>query len=237
MSWTEKRAQFLERKVELDRFDEGAIRSLQQQINSNIRQYTKTAGISEKSNENIAYKQANANFGALVDKQNQYLDLLRELSQAVGDLSENADMSGKLQSMGKLQNEIAQMEKNLVLTKQDADTSRTRQESLEKPRSNLSWYQGFGTYVGFTRPLHQTSVPFLIGFGILLLFLSGLILREFFLPVEAYSYTDYAQGFDSNELFSFFTDARFYSVLAGITFVSVVLGILAWNGYLGKRLR
>ena len=87
----------------------------------------------------------------------------------------------------------------------------------------------FGTKVGFTKPLHKISVPILIGFGILLLFLSGLLLQEFFIVPSQ------VQTMDSESIFSFFTDSRFYSLLAGISFVSIVIGILAYTGRLGKN--
>jgi hypothetical protein len=71
-----------------------------------------------------------------------------------------------------------------------------------------------------------------MGFGILFLFLTGLILKDFFAP----SAGNYTNVVDSGSIFAVFSDARFYSVLAGVAFVSVLLGVLAATGKLGNRI-
>ena len=229
MTWADEKKEFYRRNEELQLFNKEAIRSLGQAINQSIYKYVQTAGISTNPNENTHYVEANKNFLLLTDKQKQFSDLNRDLMKKIKELSNNSNINSKLQTIGSVRNDIVKLEKELKEVKQDADTSRTRESTIKHPRENLSWYQGFGTKVGFTKPLHIISVPILIGFGILLLFLSGLLLQEFFIVPSQ------VQSIDSDSIFSFFTDSRFYSLLAGISFVSIVIGILAYTGRLGKN--
>ena len=230
MSWTETKARLNSSVEELNKFDTNAIRSLGQQINSDISKYVNTAGISSNPSDNIYYTQVNQKFGLLVNKQKEFLYVLNTLIQKIKELTTSSNINEKLQRSGSLRNDIVNLQKELKLVKQDADTSRTREESVKYSESDLSWYQGFGAMVGFTKPLHQISIPILIAFSVLLLFLSGLIMRDFFTP----SMNSFSDGIASEGLFSLFTDSRFYSVLAGVLIVLIVTGILTYYGYLGK---
>jgi hypothetical protein len=232
MSWENEKAELNARKKDLDTYDATKIRSLGEKINSNILQYVNTAGISANPNENIYYKEANKIFGTIVDKQSQYIDLLKTLNKKIKELASNGDINGSLKNMGSVRNDIVNLEKELKQVKQDADTSRARESSIENPRQKISWYQGFAARVGFTKPLHQVSIPILIGFGVLLLFMSGLLLREFFMP----SVNTYSQPYESEGLFSLFKDSRFYSVVGGVVLVLIVISILTYSGHLGKNI-
>ena len=231
MSWQSQKNDLNTRKVSLDtRTTTTQIRAIGDVINSNIKQYVNTAGISTDPNQNQYYNQANAQFSTILEYERQYQELNNQLTIKIKELAGDSDITSKLQQIGSLRNDIAKLEKELEAVKQDADTSRSREKTVKNPRVDLSWYQGFGAKVGFTKPLHQISVPILMGFGVLLLFLSGLLLQDFFhSPV-----TDYAAP--SEGLFSLFTDSRFYAVLGGITLVTIVLSILAYRGYLGKTI-
>lgn len=231
MSWQDQKNDLNARKEQVDnKTSTSEVRSIGNTINSNIRQYVNTAGISTNPNENQYYVQANTYFGTLINYEKIYQQLNNELTSKIKELSGASDLTSKLNELGSLRNDIVKLEKELEAVKQDAETSRTREKTVKNPRIDLSWYQGFGAKVGFTKPLHQISVPILMGFGILLLFLSGLLLQDFFHSPTT-EYTVPSEG-----LFSLFTDSRFYAVMGGITLVSIVLGILSYNGYLGKRI-
>jgi|UniRef100_A0A6C0HE84 hypothetical protein len=232
MTWETDKKIFNQRKEQLDKFDKNAIRSLSQSINQSIKQYVNTAGISSNPNENINYIEANKKFEVIIDKEKEYLQLLRELSAKMTEFYKNTDINTKLQTLGKIRNDIVKLEKELHSVKQDADTSRTRKESIEKSKTKISWYQGFASKVGFTKPLHQISIPFLAGAGVLFLLLSGLLLRDFFTTPP----TILTNTVDSGSLFSTFSNSRMYSVFAGILLTFIVLGILAYSGYLGKTI-
>jgi hypothetical protein len=233
MSWDAEKQRLMEQFNRLnDETSEQALRNIASQINVAISSYTQTAGINPSSGENPYYKTANDSFSRIVDKEQQYSGLIRDLTQKINQFAQSANLNDQLRQLGDLSSQIATLEKEVQNAKQDADTSRARQVDIEKPRQDLSWYQGFGGRIGFTKPLHLTSVPILIGFGVFLLFLSGLLMREFFSPAA----TSYIPNtYSSGSIFEFFTDSRFYAVLAGIAFVSIVLGILAWKGYFGYQ--
>jgi len=229
MNWRDQKNELNSSKNLLDdQTTTTRIRSIGDQINSYTKQYVNTAGISTNPNDNENYRMANYYFGSLIDYEKRYQQLNNVITAKVKELAGASDITSRLQQLGSLRNDIAKLEKELDAVKQDAETSRTREDTVKNPRIDLSWYQGFGAKVGFTKPLHQISIPILMGFGILLLFLSGLLLQDFFHSPE----TEFIVP--SEGLFSLFTDSRFYAVMGGITLVSIVLGILAYKGYLGK---
>lgn len=235
-SWEQQKASLASKKQELDtKTSSSAIESIVSGMNAAIFRYTQSAGISRNPDKNVDYTEANSKFQQISDYQQQYADLNKTLSNTVRQMTDSADVKNKLAEVGKLRNEIAQMEKELETTKTESETSVTRQQSVEKPRQELSWYQGFSGLIGFTKPLKQFSIAFLVGFGLLFLFFSGLMLRDFFLPTASGSYATnlYAQ----EGLFSVFTDARFFAVMAGVGLVLTVLLILSMSGKLGKNAR
>jgi hypothetical protein len=234
MSWETEKLRLMEQFNRLnDETSETNLRNIYASINQAISGYVQNAGINPGTGSNVYYEQANNGFSRIVDKEQQYSGLTRDLTQTINRMSQDADLPNQLRQVGEAGTQIATLEKELKLAKQDADTSRTRQVEVEKPRQNLSWYQGFSGRIGFTKPLHLISVPVLIGFGIFLLFLSGLLLREFFAPGPS---SFVPNGYSSGSIFEFFTDSRFYAVLAGLFFVSILLGILAWQGYFGYQI-
>lgn len=232
MSWAEQKQAFEQRKLVLDELTSNAkIDSLVNNLNTNLKEYTNRAGISPSApGQNQFQQAAEAQFVKLQTYQEEYAKLNKDLSSTIRNSSASTDIQSKLQQVAIIQDQIAKSEKALQDAKTDAETSQTRQSTVQHPERDLSYYQGFTSYLGFTKPLKLTSIPFLIGFGILFLFFSGLILKDFFAP-SAGLYSS-----ESGSSFSIFTDARFYSVLGGITFVGVLLGILAAKGYLGKRI-
>lgn len=237
MSWEQQKTSLTALKSNLDtRTNAGAIENIVSGMNAAIARYTQNAGIAQGTDgQNTDYTEANAKFSQLASLQEEYQKLNQSLSRSVKTLTENSDVRNKLEQIGRLRNDIVDLEKELQTVKQEADTSQARQGSVEKPREHLSWYQGFGGYIGFTNPLKQTSLPFLIGFGLLFLYFSGLMLKEVFAPTTG-TYTT-STTYQQEGLFAVFTDSRFYAVLGGIGLVGIVLGVLGYTGRLGKVVR
>jgi hypothetical protein len=147
-------------------------------------------------------------------------------------MTSSGDLEAKLKQVGTLRDETANLEKEYNHVKQDLETSKARQHDIETPRKDISYYQGFSGRLGFTKPLQLYSIPFLVGFGLLCLFFSGLMMKEFFAPISG-GVWDVGMG-ATEGMGSFFTDSRFYAVLGGISFVGAVLSILAYSGAMGK---
>jgi hypothetical protein len=237
-TWKEEKRTILEYKAKLDeKTTDTSIDTLVNEMNASILRYTNQAGISNNPEKNPDYTNANEKFKTLQKLQNEYTILIKRLSSYIRKSSDMNDVSNKLRHVGELRNSITNLEKELKDAKNDSETSRTRQSTLTTTHANLSWYQGFGGYIGFIKPLHQFSIPFLLGFGLFLLFLSGLVLREFFLPIaNSNSYISYNSSTEGS-IFSYFTDSRFIAALGGGILVSVVLLILSLTGRLGKNVR
>jgi hypothetical protein len=204
-------------------------------MNANILNYTNRAGISRGSDADPAVVTVNTNLQAIQTTENAYVTINSILSKGIKELSSSADIEGKLKLVGQIQQDIKKLKKEVNDAKHDSDTAKTRQSSIEEPQTKLSMYQGFGARIGFVKPLYQTSIPFLLGFGVLFLFLSGLILREFFLPELGSSTSINSEG--GSSLFAIFTDSRFLAVSAGMAFIIAILFILSFSGYLGKNVR
>lgn len=234
MSWQQVRDQLGQQKSQLDsQTTDGAIDQIIDQMNAAISRYTNTAGISANPDNNPDYTTANQKFIELINLQKRYSDLIKTLGNKVRQMSDDSDTRAKLEQIGRLKQDIARLEQELNTSKTEAQTSQTRQASVEKPRSDTSNYQGFSGMILFDRPLRPFSIPFLIGFGLLFLFFSGIMLREFFTP-SSDSYMSNSM-YQEGGIFAIFTDARFYSVLAGVSIVAIVVAILAFSGRLGKR--
>ena len=212
------------------------IESLVNQMNAAISRYSAAAGVTPNGGTtNADYATANAKFQELVGYQQSYSNLIKRLSTSLRGLTETTNVQSKLEEIGTLRNEIVNLERELKNVKQDVETSKARQTDVETPRQNISYYQGFSGMIGFTRPIKLFTVPILIAFSLLLLFMSGLILREFFLPAS----TGYNTGYYGSEggIFSFFTDSRFYAVMGGVALVISVVAVLAYSGKLGSKLK
>lgn len=237
MSWEEQKRNLTTLKTNLDqRTTDAAIESIVSGMNASIARYTQNAGIAEGNNgQNTNYSDAVSKFTQLATLQQEYQKLNQTLASSVKQMTTNSDVRNKLEVVGKLRNEIVDLEKELRTVKQEAETSQARQVSVEKPREQLSWYQGFSGRLGFTNPLRQSSIPFLIAFGILFLYFSGLLLKELFGPTTG-SFVSNA-AYQDQGLFAVFMDSRFYSVLGGLGLVAIVLGVLSYTGKLGKVVR
>jgi hypothetical protein len=204
-------------------------------LNRAISLFVNSAGISSNPANDPNYTAAQKAFTDLANDEKEHARLNQTVSRAVKNLTTSGDIQAKLQQVGQLREEITSLEKELQHAKQDLDTSKTRQHEIEKPRQDISFYQGVSGWLGFTKPLQLRSIPFLVGFGLLLLFMSGLMMKEFFKPVAG---GVWETGYGATEgVGAFFTDSRFYAVLAGISFVGAVLAILAYSGTLGKNVR
>jgi hypothetical protein len=237
-SWNDFKKSIQEEKTVLDsKFTDTVITSKVSQMNASLSRYVSRAGISKTPNSTTdpEYASAQTLFQELSQGIKQYANINKRLAQHLGNVAGSADVQNKLKQVGALREDIPRLEKELADTKQDLETAKARQDNAIKPVEDTSFYQGFSSRVGFTKPIHTYSIPILIGFGLLLLFMSGLMLRDFSMPVAGNAFG--TSGYDLGGVFSLFTDARFYSVAAGATFVFAVVGILSYSGFLGQKLK
>jgi hypothetical protein len=235
-TWDQLKTGLMNQKTELDnRTTDTIVDQKVTAMNTAISRFVSRAGISQNPASDADYNTANALFNELSALEKNYITLNTNLSAAIRQMTSASDVQNKLQTVGTLRNDILNLERELKDVKQDANTSLARQDSVDKPAQSVSFYQGFGANLGFTKPLHKLSIPILIGFGVLMLFFSSLILREFFSPtVGSYGAMN---GIGAEGVFSLFTDSRAISVLSGVVFVIIVITILSLQGYLGTTLK
>lgn len=237
MSWNTFRKSIEEEKRKLDEtYSDNMIQFHMDYLKANFRYYVNRAGISQNpGGGDHSYDQAEQSLRWLTSGLKQYQELNKRISQQIQAMVTDGNLTSKLTLLGQVQDDLKHLEKELKITKQETETSRARQQQVDKPVADQSFYQGFGARLGFTKPLHIYSIPFLIGFGIFILFLSGLLLRDFFGP--SLGPVTNTAVYDQAGILSFFTDARFYSVLAGATLVFTVVGALAYTGRLGSTIK
>lgn len=233
-TWEQLKANLQSQKNELDtRTTDKLINQKVTNMNAAVSRYVNKAGISQNPDSDADYTTANTIFNELSTLEKNYAVLNTRLSAALRQVTNASDVQNKLQTVGTLRNDILNLEKELKHVKQDADTSLARQGTVTKPNQEVSMYQGISGTLGFVKPIRTISVPILLALGILLLFLSGLMLRDFFSPSSGLN----TFGSEADSVFSLFTDSRFYSVMAGVVLVSTVLGILSYKGVLGHTLK
>jgi len=233
MSWDSVKKTYTQQKDAIfKRTSDKNIQDLVGNMNAAIQRFTNSAGISTNPASDPNYTQAQMSFTRLASDEKEHVKLNRNLSNAIKNMTSSGDLEAKLKQVGTLRDETANLEKEYNHVKQDLETSKARQHDIETPRKDISYYQGFSGRLGFTKPLQLYSIPFLVGFGLLCLFFSGLMMKEFFAPVSG-GVWDVGMG-ATEGMGSFFTDSRFYAVLGGISFVGAVLSILAYSGAMGK---
>jgi hypothetical protein len=232
MSWPSLKATFIARRdAIMAQVTPSQIDTIIVNINRNIGSYANNAGISPNPpSGNPSQSEASQQMNILIDNEKTFQVLLSDVTSAVKSLSSNSEVSLRLNTIGTLGSDIRTLQAALTNSMSDVSTSEARKKAVENPDTNVSWYQGFSSRIGFSKPLHQISIPILMGFGILLLILSGLMLKEVFTS----DYSQPQQYVDSDGIFALFTDSRLHSVLGAITLVITVLGILSYNGYMGK---
>lgn len=235
-TWERSKVKYLDEKQTLDKtYQSTKVETEVQKMNMAIQRYVNRAGISVNPDVNGDYNEAQTIFTWLSNGMKSYNDINTRMAKEIRNMAGDDDVKNKLRQVGALRNDIISLEKELNGLKHDYEVSKTRQENVEKPRQEISFYQGFSSRLGFTKPLNKISIPFLIGFGFLLLFLSGLMLREFFSSPAGYA--DSLPAYNTGGVMALFTNSRFYSAAGGAALVFGVALVLALSGKLGKNLK
>jgi hypothetical protein len=235
-AWEQFKNTALTEKAGLDtRFNSTNVKNKVAEMNTALARYTERAGISPNPDANPDYTRAQEIFQELTTGLREYGGINKKVSTELKNITSSADVENKLKQIGEARQSIIKLENELKNLKQDLETSTIRQTNVQKPRQEVSWYQGIGAKLGFTRPLYVTTIPFLIGFGLFILFLTGLILRDFFTPAIGYANT--IPTYNDGGVMALFSDTRFYGVAAGAILVFFISILLALSGQLGKTLK
>jgi hypothetical protein len=201
-------------------------------INSNMQKYVKAAGIGPEAG--AAYNEAQIYYDALIRGLKENIKLNNCLANFVRASVNDDNLNNKLTNIGKLNTEITNLQKKIENAKHDLEVSRTRQKNIQESEKETTLYQGFSGKIGFIRPLKKSSVPILIALGIVMVLFTALLLKEFFAPTAGFA--ESVPYFNTSGVGSLFTNERFYSASAGFISTVIVVGVLAYYGYLGTSI-
>jgi hypothetical protein len=200
-------------------------------IKSDMSKIIKGAGIGTQTE----YNNSQIKFTNLVEGLKKYSQLNKCLSQYINGIVNDSSVDNKIIEVGKLDDSIKTLQNNLETAKHDLEVSRTRQKNIQESEKETTLYQGFSGKIGFIRPLKKSSVPILIALGITMVLFTALLLKEFFAPTAGFANS--LSGYNTSGVGSLFTSERFYSASAGFISTVIVVGILAYYGYLGTSIQ
>jgi hypothetical protein len=199
-------------------------------IQVNIRDYVKGAGIGKQTQYDIAQQQ----FEKIVNGLKEYSNLNQCLTKHIKNIVTNDDVNNKLAKIGSLNTSITNLQKEIETSKHDLEVSRTRQKNIQESEKETTLYQGFSGKIGFIRPLKKTSVPVLIALGIVMILFTALLLKEFFAPTAGFA--ESLAYYNTSGVGSLFTQQRFMTAAAGFITTVIIVGVLAYKGYLGTSI-
>jgi hypothetical protein len=202
-------------------------------LNSNMKKYVRVAGIGAEAG--AAYTEAQKAYDSLVSGLKENTKLNNCLANFVRASVNDENLNNKLTNIGKLNKEITNLQKNIENAKHDLEVSRTRQKNIQESEKETTLYQGFSGKIGFLRPLKKSSVPILIALGIVMVLFTALLLKEFFTPTVGFA--ESVPYFNTSGIGSLFTNERFYSASAGFISTVIIVGVLAYYGYLGTSIQ
>jgi hypothetical protein len=200
-------------------------------IKANMDIYIKAAGIGKQ----LEYDTAKEKFNSLINGLKDYSDLNNCFSQLLQNLVNSDNLNNKLKDIGDLNTKITGLQKDLENAKHDLEVSRTRQNNIQQSQKETTLYQGFSGKIGFIRPLKKTSVPVLIALGIVMILFTALLLKEFFTPTAGFA--NAIASYNTSGVGSLFTQERFMYASAGFITTVILVGILAYYGYLGTSIQ
>jgi len=228
-TWSEKKTVFETRKQQIDA-DWNTISSKKTDIKNAIENAIQTGA------KMTTAQQTNLQNGlrGIFDTIKNYEGLVREMNQFI---QENliTGVTTHVNTISTLNTEISSLKDKIEVTKGDYETAISRRQSIEEPRKKLSNYQGFSGLIAFDRPLKKYSVAVLLGFGVFMILVGTLMLRDVFTTSPA-SVNSFNTGLNTNGSQEMFSMANIATMVGGMVFFFAIMGIFAYTGYFGKRL-
>ena len=148
-----------------------------------------------------------------------YQNVNKQLSEIIRK-STPQDLGATLSQIGVLQQNVANLKKEIKQAKSDLDTSEQRENQMKLSPPEISHYQGLSTYFGITKPLKFISVPILFGLSIFLVIASILLLKENFL--FGLSLNRPSIGISQFSLIDSIKDPRIWATLFGASLIVIL---------------
>lgn len=200
-------------------------------INANMQEYVKAAGIGKEQQ----YNAAQTAFEQLTAGLKDHGRLNNCFAEFIKNTVNNDDLNNKLSSIGRLNTQITNLQKDIENAKHDVEVARTRQKNIQQSEKETTLYQGFSGKIGFIKPLKKSSVPVLIALGIIMILFTALLLKEFFAPTAGLA--ESLASYNTSGVTALFTQERFMYASAGFITTVIIVGILAYKGYLGTSIQ
>jgi hypothetical protein len=192
-----------------------------QQGGQSFRNYVRRGGISQDDERDPEYDNVKSKIETVIQKLTEYENLNKELSEYIKTFVSGSDPT----QLATVQSEITALQKQIKDAKTDYENAKSRQENVEKPRQQVSNYQGLAGKLGFSKPFHKVSIAIFLALGILFIFLSFMLVREILNKPDTSLTMNYNAGNSTGSIFS-----NTLLTLVGIVFLFVLLGLFAASG-------
>jgi hypothetical protein len=204
-------------------------------FNSNLGDYIKSGGFdqvvgSTGQQSNVAspsYLVASSNWSQIQTVLSNTQQLTKDMTASLASYNgTNSDETNDVARINTVKDNILTAQSNLTQSQIDLDISTSRQDSITTSTKDHSYVQGLSGNLGFTRPIKPTSVALLIGIGFFILFVTGLILKDFFMLSADIA----AEYFSLSEISSYLSASTSRSIILGIvgTFVLYAIGLYVY---------
>lgn len=232
--WSDKRTEFDNRRQQiLQQWASISNKSDIDAIKNGLEQSIKTGG--KLTTQQLTTMQNGIR--SLFDTIRAYELLVRDVNAYI-QTNMLGSVTNNVNTIATMNNEISELKTKIQTMKSDYETALSRRESIEAPRKNISNYQGFSGLIAFDRPLKKYSVAILLAFGVFMIFIATMMLRDIFQgsPVNTASTNLFSAVNTAATSASLFSPQNVVIMLGGMIFFFAVMGIFAYTGYLGKKL-
>lgn len=189
---------------------------------SAFQNYVKRGGISLDNANDANYNTVQTQMENVIQNLKDYEDLNKELSAYISNFVSGSNPS----EIGTLQQDITNLQKQIKDAKMDYENAKSRQENVDKPRQQVSNYQGLAGKLGFSKPFHKVSIAIFLALGIIFIFLAFMLVREVLNKPDVSLSMNYNTA--NVGVGSIFSNSLL--TLVGVVFLFVLLGIFAASG-------
>ena len=204
-------------------------------FNSNLGEYVKSGGFDQVvgasgQQTNVAtpsYLGATSNWSNIQTMLSNTQQLTKDMTASLASYNgTNSDETNDVARINTVKSNIITAQTRLKESQVDLDISTSRQDSITTSTKDQSYVQGLSGKLGFTRPIKPTSVALLIGIGFFILFVTGLILKDFFMLSADIA----AEYFSLSEISSYLSESTSRSIILGVvaTFILYAIGLYVY---------
>lgn len=185
--------------------------------------YIKSGGINmtQDDSNNPLFNKAYQEWSNLQKLLKDYQDLNKEFTELLKQESDASDVVKSLQEFEEKKHIHQKLSSTLEEKKAELDIAKSRQESIPNASTEQSYVQGISGKLGFTRPIKKLSVSVLLGLSFLMLVVSSLILKDFFMTNVTTNMNVSYSSFDPQTIFGV-SQTTLQNILGGVSIVFIL---------------